>query len=241
MNAPPHPAGTSRTQIDCSHCNLARICIPCGMSASEVEALSETVRRNRTLQKGETIYHSGDLFNGIVALKSGTAKLVHSDRSGKESIISIMLPGEILGFDGISSGRYVCSLVSLETSSYCELPAHQLPRLSQFIPAIHSILLQRTSERFEESIRRLASIQRPADERLAGFLLDLSRRYHVLGFSASEFRVSLTRQEIGDYLGLALETVSRLLGQFETLGLITVQGKLIRIVNAQALRGYAPH
>ncbi|MFO1417972.1 MAG: hypothetical protein U1E83_04825 [Methylotetracoccus sp.] len=76
-----------------------------------------------------------------------------------------------------------------------------MPRLRQFIPAIHSILLQRTSERFEESIRRLASIQRTADERLAGFLLDLSRRYQALGFSASEFRVSLTRQEIGDYLG----------------------------------------
>ncbi|MFO1417973.1 MAG: cyclic nucleotide-binding domain-containing protein [Methylotetracoccus sp.] len=91
--------------VACSHCNLARI-HPCGMSAREVRPLSDTVRRNRTLQKGETIYHAGDLFSGVFALRSGTAKLVHGDRSGKESIISIMLPGEILGFNGISSGRY---------------------------------------------------------------------------------------------------------------------------------------
>lgn len=228
-------------QIACNNCNLARICIPSGMNPHEVAALSDTVRRNRALKRGDAIYHAGDLFNGIFALKSGTAKLVHSDRTGNESIISVLLPGELLGFDGMASGRYVCSLIALETSSYCELPTQQLPRLSQYIPAIHSILLQRTGERFEESIRRLASIQRPADQRLAGFLLDLSARYHALGFSATEFRVSLTRQEIGGHLGLALETVSRLLGQFEALGLIVVQGKLIRIVNAQALRGYSPH
>lgn len=230
-----------RAQVACSNCNLSRICIPSRMKPNEVAAFSDAVRRNRNLQKGDTIYQAGDLFNGIFALKAGTAKLVHMDRSGNEAIVSVMLPGEFLGFDGLASGRYVCSLVALETSSYCELPAHQLPRLTQYIPAIHSILLQRSSERFQESIRRMALIQRPAEERLAAFMLDLSRRLHARGFSATEFRVSLTRQEIGNHLGLALETVSRLLGQFETLGLIQVQGKLIRIVNAEALRGYSPH
>lgn len=232
---------TPRAQVACGNCNLSRICIPSGMKPSEVAVLSDTVRRNRTLKKGETIYHAGDLFNGIFALKAGTAKLVHVDRSGNESIVSVMLPGELLGFDGLASGRYACSLVVLETSSYCELPAHQLPRLSHYIPAIHSILLQRTGERFEESIRRMALTRRPAEQRLAAFVLDLSDRFQARGFSAAEFRISLTRQEIGDYLGLALETVSRLLSHFEALGLIVVQGKLIRIVNAEALRGYSPH
>lgn len=228
-------------QIACHNCHLSRICIPCGMNSAEVAALSDTMRRNRMLNKGDAIYRAGDTFSGIVALRSGTAKLVHIDRSGNEAVISLMLPGELLGFDGLASGHHMCSLVALEPSSYCELPSLQLPQLSQSIPTIHSILLQRTGERFEESIRRLALIQRPADHRLAAFLLDLSARFHALGFSALEFRISLTRQEIGNHLGLALETVSRLLGQFEALGLIVVQRKLICIVNPDALRAYCPH
>lgn len=241
MTVPPLGAPLARMQVACSNCNLSRLCIPHGMKPSEVDVLSDTVRRNRTLKKGDSIYHAGDQFNGIFALKSGTAKLVHMDRSGNESIISVLLPGELLGFDGLYSGRYVCSLVALETSSYCELPAHQITRLGREIPTIQQILLQRTGEKFDESIRRMALIQRPAEERLAAFLLSLSARYQVRGFSAVEFRVSLTRQEIGNHLGLALETVSRLLGQFEAAGLIAVQGKLIRIVSADGLRRYGLH
>jgi CRP/FNR family transcriptional regulator, anaerobic regulatory protein len=228
-------------QVACSDCNLSRFCLPSGMQPREIETLSDAVRRNRPVHKGDIVYRAGDLFNGLFALKSGTAKLVHVDAAGNESIISLMLPGELLGFDGLASGRYACSLIALETSSYCELPAHQLPRLSQFIPTIHSVLLQRAGKKFEDSIRRMALIQRPAEERLAAFVLDLSVRLHARGFSQMEFRISLTRQEIGDHLGLALETVSRLFGHFEALGLIQVQGKLIRILNVDALRGYSPH
>lgn len=242
MVSPPTSNGRqARMLVACSNCNLTRFCMPSGMKPSEVAALSDAVRRNRTLHKGDVVYHAGDPFNGIFALKSGTAKLVHVDPSGNESIVSLMLPGELLGFDGLASGRYTCSLVALETSSYCELPAHQLPRLSQYIPSIHSILLHRAGRKFEESIRRMALIQRPAEQRLAAFMLDLSGRLQARGFSPLEFRVSLTRQEIGNLLGLALETVSRLLGHFEALGLIVVQGKLIRILNVEALRGYSPH
>lgn len=228
-------------QVACSDCNLSRFCMPSGMQPKEVEALNDAVRRIRPLRKGDIVYRAGDQFNALFALKSGTAKLVHSDAGGNESIITVMLPGEVLGFDGLATGPYACSLIALETSSYCELPAHQLPRLSQFIPSIHSMLLQRAGKKFEDSLRRMALIQRPAEERLAAFILDLSTRLHTRGFSPSEFRISLTRQEIGDHLGLALETVSRLFGHFEALGLIRVQGKLIHILNVDALRGYSPH
>ena len=228
---------SSRTQkVACSDCNLNRICIPCGMQPEAVTNLSDVVRRNRTLRKGEVIYHAGERFTGIFALKSGTAKLVHADRLGHETIIALLLPGELLGFDGLFSGRYRCSLIALETSSYCELPAHGLERLRQKVPALQQILLQRTGEQFDQCIERIAFSQRPAEERLASFLLDLSRRYRLRGFAADQFHLSLTRQEIGNHLGLALETVSRLLGKFEVAENIRVQGKLIHILDAEGLQ-----
>lgn len=222
--------------VACNACNLTRICLPNGMLADHVRSLNDVVRRNRTLRKGDAIYLAGERFSGIFALRSGSAKLVYSDSEGQEMIVAVLLPGELLGFDGVSTGRYRCSLVTLETSSYCELPAHDLRRLGQEQPAIQEILLQRTAEQFDQSIERMAAIQQPADARLAGFLLDLAERFRRRGFSAERFHLSLTRQEIGNHLGLALETVSRLLGKFEARHLIRVRGRSIEILEASGLR-----
>lgn len=234
------PASTSiarRNKVACSDCNLLQICIPSGMQPDDVNQLSNVVRRNRRLDKGEEIYLAGERFTGVFALKSGTAKLVRADASGQESIIAVLLPGELQGFDGLATGRYLCSLVALETISYCELAVHDLEALSQKVPAVQQVLLQRTGEQFDQCIERIALSQSPAEQRLAAFLLDLSRRYRLRGFSAEQFHLSLTRQEIGNHLGLALETVSRLLGKFEAAEHIRVQGKLIHILDSSGLRG----
>lgn len=232
----PRLASSHTQKVACGDCNLSRICLPCGMQPEAVINLSDVVRRNRTLRKGEAIYHAGERFTGIFAMKSGTAKLVHTDRLGHEAIIALLLPGELLGFDGLFTGRYQCSLVALETSSYCELPAHDLEQLGQKVPALQQILLQRTGEQFDQCIERIAYGQRPAEERLAAFLLDLSRRYRLRGFASDQFHLSLTRQEIGNLLGLALETVSRLLGKFEAADNIRVRGKFIHILDAEGLQ-----
>ncbi len=223
-------------KVACGDCNLARICIPSGMQPDTVENLSDLVRRNRTLRKGEAIYHAGERFTGIYALKSGTAKLVRASEADHDSIIAVLLPGELLGFDGLATGKHLCSLVALETSSYCELSAHDLDQLSMKSPAIQQLLLQRTGEQLEHCIERIAISQRPAEERLAAFLLDLSQRYRLRGFSSSQFHLSLTRHEIGNHLGLALETVSRLLGKLEADRKIRVQGKFIHILDGERLR-----
>lgn len=206
------------------------------MQEDQITKLSDVIRRNRSLQKGESAYHAGERFTGIFALKSGTAKLIHTDRLGNESIISVLLPGELIGFDGLSSGKYLCSLTALETSSYCELPANDMEQLSQRLPILQKILLQRTGEQYQHSIQRMVMGQRPADERMAAFLLDIANRYRVLGFHPDQFTLSLTRQDIGNHLGLALETVSRLMSKFESLGTIRVQGKEVHIVDAESLR-----
>lgn len=229
----------SAHKVACSDCNLTRICIPSGMDTNELQSISHVVKRNRTLRKGEVIYRAGERFTGIYALKSGSAKLIHTDAVGRESIIAVLLPGELVGFDGLYSGKHRCSLMALETSSYCELPAHDLELLGQKVPSIQHVILQRTGEQFDLSIDRLAASQRPAEDRLAGFLLDLAGRYRTRGFSPEEFHLSLTRQEIGNHLGLALETVSRLLGRFESAEMIKVKGKFIHILDMEGLRKVA--
>ena len=223
-------------KVACGDCNLTRICIPSGMDPVQVLSISHVVKRNRTLRKGEVIYRASERFTGIYALKSGSAKLIHTDAVGRESIIAVLLPGELVGFDGLYSGKHRCTLVALETSGYCELPAHDLEALGQKVPSIQQVILQRTGEQFDLSIERLAASQRPAEERLAGFLLDLAGRFCTRGFSSEAFHLSLTRQDIGNHLGLALETVSRLLGRFESLEMIEVKGKFIQILDRDGLR-----
>lgn len=232
----PLRSSPSGKKVACGDCNLTRICIPSGMEEAEIQCLSHVVKRNRTLRKGEVIYRAGERFTGIYALKSGSAKLIHTDAVGRESIIAVLLPGELVGFDGLYSGKHRCTLIALETSSYCELPAHDLDQLGQKVPSIQQVILQRTGEQFDLSIERLAASQRPAEERLAGFLLDLANRYRTRGFSSEAFHLSLTRQEIGNHLGLALETVSRMLGRFESSEMIQVKGKLIQILDMDQLK-----
>lgn len=234
---PPH----LRMQVNCSNCNLHHICIPGQLSPDEIEYLTDIVRRDRTLQKGEALYHAGERFSGLFALKSGTAKLVHVDHSGNETLVALLLPGELLGFDGLASGRYLCSLIALEPSSYCELPSQQIEHISQRIPSLHPVLLQRTGEQFNHIIERISLSQRSADERLATFLLNLSSRYRERGFPGERFHLSLTRREIGNHLGLALETVSRQLARFEAAGMIEVRGKNILLIDPDSLLSHCIH
>lgn len=241
MSASPPPVFGAKSKITCDACHLSKLCIPKGLNQEEVESLSRIVRRNRTLAKGTVLYQHGEWHHGILALKTGTVKLVSLDRQGNEYVVDFVLPGDIIGFDGFSTQRHTCSAIALETVSYCELPAHQIELLTREIPSLLQILLQHSGNQFELGVQRLVLSRRPAEERLAAFLAHLSERYRQRGFSATEFRFSMTRQEIGNYLGLAPETVSRLFGQFEAAGLINVQSKLIRILNMPGLLAYCPN
>jgi CRP/FNR family transcriptional regulator len=223
-------------QVSCNNCSLDAICLPRGLSEREVASLSEVVKRKKTLQRGEYIYREGSSFKGILAIKSGTAKLIKDDPHGNEHIINILLPGELLGFDGLHDNRHSCSAVALETMSFCELPGDKLEGLCRQVPSLMRELFRHTGEKLNEDRNQLVLHKRPAEERLASFLISLSERFKRRGFSASEFTLTLTRQEIGNHLGLALETVSRLLTQFQNAGLITVNNKHIHINNLNGLR-----
>lgn len=218
-------------QVSCNNCSLDTICLPRGLSVQEVEKISQVVKRKKTLQRGQFIYHEGSSFKGVLALKSGTAKLIRDDHHGNEHILNILLPGELFGFDGLYDDKHSCSVVALETLSFCELPAEDLESLCLKTPGLLRELFRHTSEKLNKETNQMVLNKRPAEERLAAFLLSLSVRLKKRGFSPSEFTLSLTRQEIGNHLGLALETVSRLLKQFQMNGLITVKNRHIQIID----------
>ena len=223
-------------QVSCSNCGLDNICLPRGLSQTEIDDISQVVKAKKVLQRGEFIYHEGDEFRGILAIKSCSAKLVATDQHGNEHIINILLPGELLGFDGLSEDKHTCAAIALETTSFCLLPADNMDELFQNVPSLTRELFRHTGEIMSEDRNQLILSKRPAEERLAYFLISLSERLKRRGFSASEFKLSLTRQEIGNHLGLALETVSRLMKKFQDEELIIVQNRFITITNLAALK-----
>ncbi len=223
-------------QISCENCNLDAICLPRGLSQKEVEDLSIVVKRHGMIQKGEYIYRQGDEFNCIVAIKSGSAKLVANDVQGNEYILNVLLPGELIGFDGLYHSQYNSSAVALEATSFCELPADQLETLCMKVPSIFRELFKHSSEAINDTQNQLINSKCTAEEKLAIFLTGLSDRLKKRGFSSLQFNIPLTRQEMGGHLGLTLETVSRMLKQFQNQGLISVKRRYIEIYDLQGLR-----
>jgi CRP/FNR family transcriptional regulator len=226
----------AKLQVTCRNCSLSELCIPRGLSQSDIDRIGEIVSRKKTLQKGEYLYRKGDRFRGILAIKAGTAKMVTMDQGGNEYLTAYLLPGELLGFDALADDKHTCSAVALETLSYCELPAEQLDSLCRDVPNLLRELFRHAGNTLATETSQFVLGKRPAEERVAGFLINLSDRLATRGFSAVDFRLSLTRQEIGNFLGLALETVSRILKSFEDDGLIEVDYKNIRITDLDRLR-----
>lgn len=223
-------------QVSCNNCNLGAICLPRGLSKKEVNALSLVVTNNTVLQKGEYIYRQDDLFKSLIAIKSGSAKLVTTDSLGNQHLLNILLPGELIGFDGLYQNSYSCSVIALETTNYCALPADKFTQLYTKTPNAARELFKHSSELINEYQSRIVSNRYPAEEKIAKFLVNLSDRLKKRGLSPVDFDLLLTRQEIGDHLGLTMETVSRMLKQFHNDELIIVQRKHVQIQNLSALR-----
>ena len=191
--------------------------------------------RDNIRQKGEAIYHSGSPFRGMVALRSGSAKLVSLDQNGNELVVAFMLPGEIIGFDGVATQLHTCSAVALETVNYCHLPAHKIEQLTINTPNLSHLLLQRSCNELDSQVQMILLSRRSAEERVASFILNISERLRVRGYSELEFRLSMSREEIGNHLGIAHETVSRIIHLFQSRKLIEVKSKQFKIIDKKEL------
>jgi CRP/FNR family transcriptional regulator len=202
-----------------------------------MRALEATVKSHRKLSKGEYLYRVGDPFHSLFAIRSGSTKNCEITADGSVQITGFHLAGELLGMDAISSEQHPCDVVALETTEICELPFEKLEALANEVPGLqHQLWRLMSREIADEEIQLVMLGRMKAEERLATFLLSFSRRLQKLGNSSSVLRLPMSRQDLGDYLGLALETVSRLFSRFQEEKLITVQGRNIKLLDAGRLK-----
>lgn len=226
-----------KIKVSCASCSLSELCLPRGMGQGALEKLESIVKRSSPLQKGDVLFRTGDEFKGIFAVRSGLVKVFATDDDGEEQIIGFFLPGEMLGLDAIESQIHACSAVALETSSYCTVPFSELSEICKQIPELQNQLLRIMSRELSSENKMLLTLgKKNSEEKVATFLLTISTRYHQLGYSANEFKLMMSRQEIGNYLGITFETVSRVLGRLQRNGIIKVNRKAIKIIDMVALK-----
>lgn len=231
------PGKIAPLRTPCSTCNLRELCPPCcGLTRSEREAADHMVINRPRVRRGESLYRAGDRFTSLYAVRNGFFKTTAVLENGRDQVTGYTIAGEILGMDAIGSNRHTCSAIALEDSGVCAIPFAGLQALAHEIPSLqHHLRTMMSREILREQGVMLLLGSMIADERLALFLLDLSRRFAAHGQSPSEFNLRMTREEIGSYLGLKPETISRTLSKFQDEGLIVVQQKFIRILDRAGL------
>jgi CRP/FNR family transcriptional regulator, anaerobic regulatory protein len=221
----------------CSSCNLREVCLPCGLNEHDADRADELVYTRRRLRRGETLYRAADPFGFLYAVRSGFFKTTQTLQDGREQVTGFYMAGELLGMDGIWSEVHGCDAIGLEDSEVCVIPYARLQTLGREVPDLqqqfHKVMSREIAR--EHGVMLLLGTMR-AEERLAAFLLNLSQRFGARGFSPSEFHLRMTREEIGSYLGLKLETVSRAFSKFQEEGLISVQQKHVLLVDPAGLR-----
>ncbi|MCW8878538.1 MAG: fumarate/nitrate reduction transcriptional regulator Fnr [Kangiellaceae bacterium] len=233
------------SEIRCQTCSIRRLCLPVMLADSEIEHLENIVQRKKVLKKGEFLFHAGDDFDAIHAIRSGSLKSYTISSDGTEQITGFHLPGEIVGLNAISSTQYPSFAKALETSLVCTIPFDKLENLSRDIPGLQKQVFKVMSGeiREEQELMMLLS-KKNADERFAAFIMNLSARFKRRGLSEKEFQLTMTRGDIGNYLGLAVETVSRLVTRLQKRELIAIQDRYIQITdmtNLSALAGTSCH
>ena len=231
------PDNARKFEVSCTSCNLRELCMPAGLCMEDLEQVQSIVYARRRVKRGESLFGAGDDFTAIYAIRSGTFKTSVVDGEGREQVTGFHMAGELMGMDGIGTERHTCDAVALEDSEVCVMPFDRLEGLSREMVALqhhfHKIMSREIVR--EHGVMMLLGSMR-AEERLAAFLLNLSQRLSARGYSPHEFNLRMTREEIGSYLGLKLETVSRAFSKFQEDGLIAVQQKNIRILAPAGLR-----
>jgi CRP/FNR family transcriptional regulator, anaerobic regulatory protein len=242
----PAPAPATRIasihelKIHCGGCSMRELCLPVGLDHDAMNQLDAVVSTRTRVKKGAALYRVGEPFTALYAIRIGSCKTTVLAEDGREQISGYHMLGDVIGLDGIATDRHGCEAIALEDSEVCVLPFDRLEELARaVVPLQHNLhqFLSREIGRDQNVMLLLGSMR--AEERLAVFLLNLSDRYRRRGYSATEFVLRMTREEIGSYLGLKLETVSRLMSRLQEEGLLQVQGRTVKLLDLPALRQLA--
>ncbi|MDM7457286.1 MAG: fumarate/nitrate reduction transcriptional regulator Fnr [Tepidimonas sp.] len=229
-------------KVACTSCNLRELCLPMGLAPPEMEQLDHLITNRRRVRRGAALFAAGDPFTSLYAVRSGFFKTSVTTADGRDQVTGFQMAGEILGLDGIVQDKHACSAIALEDAEVCVLPFDKLEQLSREFSALqHHVhrIMSREIVRDQGVMLLLGSMR--AEERLAAFLLNLVQRLHARGFSKSEMVLRMTREEIGSYLGMKLETVSRTFSRFQEDGIIEVKQRYVRILDPNALNALVNH
>ena len=227
---------SSPSSINCQHCGFSQLCLPFTLNDAELDKLDQIIQRKRPSHKGDHLFEAGKPLQALYAVRTGSFKTYTLTEQGEEQITGFHLPGDVIGFDAIGDQHHPSYAQALETAMVCEIPFNNLDSLLDQVPKLRQQLMRLMSQDIHGDQQMMLLLNRKtAEEKLAAFLTNLAQRFGSRGFSRKEFRLTMTRGEIGNYLGLTVETISRLLGRFHKDELIHVDGKLITIANFEEL------
>ena len=224
-------------KVACSNCNLRELCMPVGLNEEQLQRIDEVVAVRRKIKRGGTLFRNGEAFTSLYAIRTGFFKTCVATEDGRDQVTGFQMAGEIIGMDGIVNDHHTCDAVALEDAEVCVMPFDRIEELSREVTAlqhhVHKIMSREIVR--EHGVMLLLGSMR-AEERLAAFLMNLTQRLQARGFSASSLILRMTREEIGSYLGLKLETVSRTFSKFQDDGLLEVKQRHIRIIDQDGLQ-----
>jgi CRP/FNR family transcriptional regulator, anaerobic regulatory protein len=226
--------------VTCRHCGIYNLCLPLGLERPDPTLLDNIVRRKAVFKRGHLFFRQGKRFDYIYAIRSGSVKSYLLTGDGRTQITAFHIAGDVLGLSGLAGREYTCEARALETTSVCMVDAAQFEELAKEIPSLqyHMLTIMSKQIRHDEELMLLLG-KRSAEEKLAGYLLGLSRRYASRNYSPTEFRLSMSRGDIGNYLGIAEETVCRVLARFRQERLITTYRRHTRLNDIKRLSAMA--
>ncbi|MGV7208376.1 fumarate/nitrate reduction transcriptional regulator Fnr [Oxalobacteraceae bacterium A2-2] len=236
------PLTLPATSIDalrarCATCSMHQLCLPMGLDTADMDRLDQIIGRRRKVARGGTLFRIGDGFANLYAVRLGHFKTYQVNQEGLEQITGFQMAGELLGMDAISADRHLCNAIALEDSEVCEIPFGSLQQLLADMPTLlrhfHRMMSQEITR--EQSVMLLLGNMQ-ATQRFAAFLVNLSSRYEARGYSPHTFQLRMSREEIGNYLGLTIESISRLLSRFKKEGLVRVSNREIELLNLPTLK-----
>jgi len=234
------PINVNALKISCAACSMHQLCLPMGLEDADIDRLDKIIGKRRRLERDEALYKMGDPFRNLYAVRFGHFKTYQINAAGESQITGFQMAGELLGMDAISGDRHHCDAVALEDSEVCEIPFAHLEELFGDVPALlrhfHRIMSQEITR--EQNAMLLLGNMR-AEQRFAAFLINLSSRYAARGYSSTSFQLRMSREDIGNYLGLTIESISRLVSKFRKLGWLGVDKREIQLLDPVRIKALA--
>jgi CRP/FNR family transcriptional regulator len=230
----------TRSTDGCPNCGFIAWCLPANLTAHESKQVHERIRHRHLIKRNERLYYAGAALTSLFVINSGFVRTSITNSDGREQITGFSMAGELVGMEGFGMGKHLCDRVALEDSSLCGIAYTDFEQLTRDIPALRHHVYREMGAEIARSHRIMLLLgSMHAEERVAMFLLNVSGQASALGYSKTHFRVSMTRKDIGNYLGLKLETVSRAFSHFNNTQLIAINGKDVEIENLVQLRQIA--